>query len=82
LTDRERSVLDAGGGDPEIGRWLSAFEEVRHDTMKVLREIPAETVDRDPGDGGDTLGTVLYHMALVEVDWVFSARDGFAGGAG
>ncbi len=27
---------------------------------------------RDPGDGGDTLGTVLYHMALVEVDWVFT----------
>ena len=72
MTERERLVLDPGGGDDEIGRWLSAFEEVRHDTMQVLGEIPAEAVDRDPGDGGDTLGTVLYHVALVEVDWVFS----------
>jgi uncharacterized damage-inducible protein DinB len=71
LTERERLVLDAGDGDPEIGRWLAAFEEARGDTMQVLREIPAEAVDRDPGDGGDTLGTVLYHMALVEADWVF-----------
>jgi uncharacterized damage-inducible protein DinB len=72
LTERERLVLDPGRGDGEIGRWLSAFEEVRHDTMQVLREIPSEAVDRDPVDGGDTLGTVLYHVALVEVDWVFS----------
>jgi uncharacterized damage-inducible protein DinB len=72
VTERDRLVLDPAGGDVEIGRWLSAFEEVRHDTMQVLREIPAEAVDRDPGDGGDTLGTVLYHVALVEVDWVFS----------
>lgn len=72
MTERERLVLEPAGGDSEIGRWLSAFEEVRRDTMQVLREIPAEAVDRDPADGGDTLGTVLYHMALVEVDWVFS----------
>ena len=71
MTERERVVLDPAGGDAEIGRWLSAFEEVRRDTMQVLREIPAEAVDRDPGDGGDTLGTVLYHIALVEIDWVF-----------
>ncbi len=65
-------VLGPGGGDAEIGRWLSAFEEVRHDTMQVLDEISADAVDRAPGDGGDTVGTVLYHVALVEVDWVFS----------
>ena len=65
-------MLEPAGGDAEIGRWLAALEEVRHDTMQVLREIPAEAVDRAPGDGGDTVGTVLYHVALVEVDWVFS----------
>ncbi len=72
MTERERLVLDPAGGDAEIGRWLSAFEEVRHDTMQILREIPVEVVDSEPGDGGDTVGTVLYHVALVEVDWVFS----------
>lgn len=69
---RYRLVLDPLGGDPEIGRWLAALEEVRRDTLKVLVDIPEDAVDRDRGDGGDTVGTVLYHMSLVEADWVFS----------
>ena len=72
MTERERLVLQPAGGDPEIGRWLSAFEEVRRDTMQVLREIAVGVVDSEPGDGGDTVGTVLYHVALVEIDWVFT----------
>lgn len=72
MTERERLALDPIADDPEIGRWLAAFEEVRGDTLQVLREIPTEAVDRDPDDGGDGLGTVLYHVALVEVDWVFN----------
>lgn len=71
MTERERLVLDPIADDPEIGRWLAAFEEVRHDTLKVLDEIPQGAIDQDPGDDGDTLGTVLYHVALVEIDWLF-----------
>jgi len=58
--------------DPEIGRWLAALEEVRRDTLAVVDAIPADAIDGDPGDGGDTLGTILYHIALVEIDWVFT----------
>jgi hypothetical protein len=72
-TERERLVLaPASGDDPEIGRWLSALEEVRHDTLAVLDSVAEGDVDRDLGDGGDSVGTVLYHVALVEVDWVFT----------
>ena len=73
MSERERLVLDPTlHGDPEIGRWLSAFEEVRHDTHRVLDTFPSDADDRDLGDGGDTLGTVLYHVALVEVDWIYT----------
>ena len=72
MTERERLVLDPVADDPEIGRWLSAFEKVRRDTLAVVSEIPDDAIDRDPGDGGNTLGTVLYHVALVEIDWLFS----------
>ena len=72
MTERERRVLTPAAGDPEIGRWLAAFEEVRHDTLNVVGEIPAGVVDLDPGSDGDTLGTVLYHVALIEIDWVFT----------
>lgn len=70
--DRYRLVLDPVSGDPEVGRWLAALDEVRRDTLKVLADLPDDAVDRDLGDGGDTVGTVLYHVALVEADWVFS----------
>jgi uncharacterized damage-inducible protein DinB len=69
---RYRLVLDPGAGDAEIGRWLAALEEARRDTLKVLADLPDDAADRDPGDGGDTIGTVLYHVALIEADWVFS----------
>ena len=69
---RYRLVLDPGAGDPEIGRWLAALEEVRRDTLAILKDLPDDAVDRDPGDGGDTIGTILYHVALIEADWVFS----------
>ena len=69
---RYRLVLDPGDGDPEIGRWLAALDEVRRDTLEVLKDLPEDAADRDPGDGGDTVGTILYHVALIEADWVFS----------
>jgi hypothetical protein len=72
MTERERLVLEPRDGDPEIGRWLAALDEVRHDTLETLSPIPAGAVDLDADDGGDSVGTVLYHVALVEVDWVFT----------
>ena len=71
---RVRLVLDpvADAVDPEVGRWLAALEEARRDTLEVLAAIEPDAVDRDPGDGGDHLGTVLYHIALVELDWVMT----------
>ena len=70
----QRLVLDPlpDAADPEVGRWLAALEEVRRDTLAVIAEIPPDAIDTDLGDGADTLGTVLYHVALVEADWVYS----------
>lgn len=69
-----RDVLDVwpGSADAEAGRWLSALDEIRHGTNNVLDQIDPAAIDADLGDGGDTLGTVIYHIALVEIDWVYS----------
>jgi len=71
---RDRLALDPHprAADPEVGRWLAALEEARRDTLQVLAEIPPRAIDREPDDHGDTLGTVLYHVALIEADWVFT----------
>ena len=71
MTDRPRLVLDPIAADPEIGRWLSAFEEVRRDTLEVVREIPESAIDRDPGDGhltpvmGETMAQHLERLSTT-----------------
>jgi uncharacterized damage-inducible protein DinB len=58
--------------DPEIGRWLWALDDARWRTLERLEGISAEAVDWAPPDGGSSIGTVLYHIALIEADWLYA----------
>jgi DinB superfamily len=72
-TEHEHNVLDPwpGAFDVEVGRWLTAFADVRRGTERLLDAFEPEDIDRDPGDGGDTLGSVLHHVASVEIAWLY-----------
>lgn len=67
---RELKVI-AGlpGYDPEVGAALWRLEDSRRRTLEVLGEMPADYVDRDVE--GNSIGTILYHLALIETDWLF-----------
>lgn len=54
---------------PEVGMALWRLEDSRRRTLEFLNEMPAEYVNRDYQ--GNTIGTILYHLALVEADWLF-----------
>jgi uncharacterized damage-inducible protein DinB len=72
MTARERLLLEPDGtGDPEVGRWLAAMEDGRRDTLAVLDGVRDEMVDARPHGGENTIGTALYHVALIEADWLF-----------
>ena len=67
---RELKVIaDLPGYPPEVGAALWRLEDTRRRTLEVLGEMPADTVDRDMG--GNSIGTILYHLALIETDWLF-----------
>jgi hypothetical protein len=70
MPDREILVLEPLGDDPEVGRWLSALEDGRRDTLRELERVTPEMVDRRPDGPLDSIGTILYHIALIEADWV------------
>ncbi|MGI8871581.1 MAG: DinB family protein [Candidatus Limnocylindria bacterium] len=55
-----------------MGRWLAALEEGRRDTLKELVRVTPEAVDWRPAGGDNTIGTILYHIALVEADWLLA----------
>jgi uncharacterized damage-inducible protein DinB len=68
-----RETLVAGslpGYAPEVGAALWRLQDARDRTLRLLAELPPDLVDREVS--GNTIGTILYHVALIEVDWLFS----------
>ena len=59
------------GADPVVGPWLAALADSRRRTMEALRDLPPESVDAVPGAEPNAIGTLLYHLAAIEADWLF-----------
>jgi DinB superfamily len=70
MPERRRLVLTPIGDDPEVGRWLAALEDGRADTLKELAGVSAEMVDWYPTAPLNSIGSLLYHIALIEAAWV------------
>jgi uncharacterized damage-inducible protein DinB len=58
--------------EPEIGRWIWVFEDARRRTLEQLDRLEQKIIDWQPPEGGDTIGTILYHIAAIEADWVYA----------
>ena len=72
--ERERETLalvPVDGVHPEIGVWLAALHDTRQRMREVLSGLPDELIDEIPENGGSSVGALLYHIAMVEADWLF-----------
>ena len=58
--------------EPEIGRWLWALQDTRQRTMGYLDGLTPTIIDWLPPDHESSIGTVLYHLALIEADWLYT----------
>ncbi len=58
--------------DPEIGRFLWMLEAVREQLKHDLSEIDEQWLDWEPPYNGNTIGTLLYHIAAIEIDWLYT----------
>ena len=57
--------------DPEIGRWLWALEEARKRTLKLAQGLEQRVLDWEGPDGlENSIGTLLCHLAAVEMGWL------------
>ncbi len=73
VQERETFVMDSQlSAVTEIGHWLWALQDARKRTLEKLAEVPAAAVDWMPPHGESSIGTVLYHMALIEADWLYA----------
>jgi uncharacterized damage-inducible protein DinB len=63
----------------EIGRWLWALQDVRSGILRAVQGLDQRTLEWEgPRADENSIGTLLYHIALVEIDWLFSDLHGAA----
>jgi uncharacterized damage-inducible protein DinB len=62
--------LEAGYA-PEIAPWLWAIEDARRRTLAALEGIAPQLLDWTPPAGENAIGTLLYHIAAIEADWLY-----------
>jgi uncharacterized damage-inducible protein DinB len=67
---RQLIIEPLPGCEPQIGRMLWMLEDARHRTLKVLDGIEQTAMDWQPPANGNSIGTVLYHIAAIEMDWL------------
>lgn len=58
------------GSPPEIARWLWVLADTRRRTLEVLDGLDASRID-EPGPVGNSIGTILAHVAVIETDWLY-----------
>lgn len=56
---------------PEIGSWLWAMQDARQRTIETLEDLNPDAINWRPPNNESTIGTVLYHMAAIEADWLY-----------
>lgn len=66
-----QDVVALPGYQPDIGRWLWALEDTRRLTQECLAGLDQAALDWTPPAGGNSIGTLLYHIAAIEADWLY-----------
>jgi uncharacterized damage-inducible protein DinB len=64
------SIMPLPGYVEEIGRWLWSLEDVRKTIKTKLTGISQNDLDSKM-DGRESIGSLLYHIALIEADWLY-----------
>ena len=68
----DRDVLVLAGAD-EISRWLAALTDARGRTLALISRLSDAYLDRGEPN---TIGSVLYHLAAIEADWLYDEMRG------
>jgi hypothetical protein len=67
---RDLLALRPIADDPEVGRWLAALEDGRRETLRELEGVTPKMVDWYPAAPLNSIGSLLYHIGLIEASWV------------
>lgn len=57
------------GYPPAVGRFVSMLVDTRRRLHRDLDDLEAGELDRTPPWAPNSIGTLLYHIAAIELDW-------------
>lgn len=69
MEDRTIHTLPAYQG--EIGLWVWCLEDTRKRTLLILQGISQDELDWQADSEANTIGSLLYHIAAIEMSYVF-----------
>ncbi len=69
---RIQEIKPLPGYEPMVGTWLWAFENSRQRTLRTLEGLEPNLLDWLPPWGVNKISALLYHLAAIEVDWLFT----------
>lgn len=69
---RKQVIEPLDGYTQQVGTWLWAFENSRLRTLRALEGIDLDLLEWIPTWQGNTIGSLLYHLSAIEVDWLFT----------
>ncbi len=56
--------------DPIVAEYFAQMEEVRRMVKEYVRDLTPEQLSWQPYDGGNSIGTLLLHLAGTEAFWI------------
>jgi uncharacterized damage-inducible protein DinB len=70
---RDSLVVDRClAADPTIASLIWMMEDSRRMLLKTVGGLDLATLDWEPEIGGNSIGSLLYHIAAVEMDWLYA----------
>ncbi len=55
---------------PQIGLFVAQMEELRRETKRYVQDLSAEQLSWHPTPKVESMGTLLLHIAAVELSWI------------
>lgn len=66
------TIAPLPGYDPDIGIALAMFEQTRQRTKARLDGLADADLVWTPAPGFNSIATILYHLAAIEADWLYT----------
>jgi hypothetical protein len=60
------------GYEPLVGRFVAMLEDTRRRLLRDLEGFDPADLDRTPPGSPNSIGTLLYHVAAIELDWLYA----------